>query len=399
MLLWIILAVITAASLAVVLRPIARTRAEDAGRAKFDAVVYRDQLEEIESDLERGLISEIDAEAARIEISRRLLSVNGAEVGTETPDKGQRKAVAAKPQLLVAVVCALICIPVLSLALYITYGSPGLPGDPHAARLKKAPAEQQIAGLISRVEDRLRENPEDGTGWDVIAPVYMKFERYQDASAAYKQAIRLLGENAKRLLGVAEAEALVNNGIINETSRKAFEKVLKIEPSYHQARYWLAIAKEQDGRFDDAAEAWQELLSKGAGEASWRAQVEYCLAAARARLKTAEVSNSKQQDAACSEGGTRPQRGPTAEQIAAAQKMTPGARTAMISQMVGRLAERLEEDGSDLEGWVKLIRAYSVLGKRDTAVKALADAQINFKENSDALRALDTLKQQLELGS
>ena len=71
----------------------------------------------------------------------------------------------------------------------------------------------------------------------------------------------------------------------------------------------------------------------------------------------------------------------------------------MISQMVGRLAERLKEDGSDLEGWVKLIRAYSVLGKRDTAVKALADAQINFKENSDALRALDTLKQQLELGS
>jgi len=399
MLLWFIMAVITAAALAVVLRPIAGTRDEDAGRAEFDAAVYRDQLDEIKSDLERGLISEVDADAARIEISRRLLSVNGAKAGAEPPDDGAPKAGRDRAQLLVAGICALICIPVLSLTLYITYGSPGLPGEPHAARLKKAPAEQQIAGLIARVEDRLRANPEDGTGWDVIAPVYFKFQRYQDASAAYKQAIRLLGENAKRLLGVAEAEALVNNGIINETSRKAFEKVLKIEPTYHKARYWLAIAKEQDGRFNDAVAAWQELLSKSPADASWRTQVEYCLAAARARLKTAAVSNSQQKDAACSEGGTRPQRGPTAEQVAAAQKMAPGARTAMISQMVAGLAERLKEDGRDLEGWVKLVRAYSVLGKRDAAVKALADAQENFKGNSDALRTLDGLKQQLELGS
>ncbi|MGI9387049.1 MAG: tetratricopeptide repeat protein, partial [Methyloligellaceae bacterium] len=157
--------------------------------------------------------------------------------------------------------------------------------------------------------------------------------------------------------------------------------------------------------------AWEELLAKGKTTALWRRQVEYCLQAARARIE-AEGSGSEGQarDMTCSEGGrpvkkrqTAPQiagagkKGPTAEQVAAASKMTAGDRSEMINQMVSGLAERLKEDGNDLEGWVKLVRAYTVLGKRDEALKAFADAEKNFKGNSEALGTLQALRKQLKL--
>ena len=405
MLFWLILTTIVAITLAVVLMPLMKTQANGGLRAEFDAEVYSDQLSEIEADLERRLISEADAEAARTEISRRLLTVsdsNGADISAQD---GRTTSLGSSKQLIVAGTGALICIPILSLALYTAYGSPQLSGQPHAARVKVQPQQQQIAGLIARVEEQLRNNPEDGVGWDVVAPVYMKFNRYQDAAAAYKHAIRLLGENAKRLMGAGEAETFANSGVINETSRQAFEKVLKIEPSMHKARYWLAVAKEQDGRFDDAVKAWQDLLSKGMTTALWRRQVEYCLQAARTRVGGSSGANgqtrAQARDMTCSEGGTparTARKGPTAEQIAAVNQMAPGERLDMINQMVAGLAERLKEDGSDLEGWVKLVRAYTVLGRRDEARKAFANAETNFEGNAEALGTLENLEKQLKLG-
>jgi cytochrome c-type biogenesis protein CcmH len=323
--------------------------------------------------------------------------------GTRAKKKGKAEPFRKSRQFAGACAFAVICVPVLSIALYLAYGSPNLPGQPHAARIKSPPGHEQIVELVGKVEERLRTNPDDGAGWNVIAPVYMKFGRYQDAAAAYRQAIRLLGPDAKRLMGVGEAEALANNGIVNETSRQAFEAVLKIEPARHKARYWLAIAREQDGRFDDAAKAWQDLLARGKATALWRRQVEYCLEAAQARSKSGGGEGGRR-PATCSEGGEPAEKapvpvakGPTQEQIAAAKEMPAEDRSAMINRMVSGLAERLREDGSDLEGWLKLVRAYTVLGKRDEALKAYADAQKNFAGNAEALGTLLALKKQLNL--
>ena len=80
MLLWAIFAVLTAVVLYALLRPLAGGNGGEGSRAAFNATVYRDQLGEVQSDRERGLIGEGDAEAARIEIARRLLAADA-----ETP--------------------------------------------------------------------------------------------------------------------------------------------------------------------------------------------------------------------------------------------------------------------------------------------------------------------------
>ncbi|MGI9386249.1 MAG: c-type cytochrome biogenesis protein CcmI, partial [Methyloligellaceae bacterium] len=128
MLFWLILTTIAAVTLAVVLRPLLKNRNEAAQRGEFDAEVYRDQLKEIEMDVERQLLSAADADAARTEISRRLLQAGGGDTAKRDA-KGKKAAIVkADRQVFAAAAFALICIPALSLALYLTYGSPQLPG-------------------------------------------------------------------------------------------------------------------------------------------------------------------------------------------------------------------------------------------------------------------------------
>jgi len=183
-LLWVILACLTAIVLLVLLRPLASAGPKGLAPEAFDAAVYRDQLDEIESDRARGLIGEPEAEAARIEISRRLLAAGSKE---RTPALAKTGGMRAR----VAMIGVGTALPLLALGLYLVYGSPRLPDQPLAVRLQDPATNQNLEALVARVEARLREHPDEGEGWDVIAPVYMGWQRYADAADAYAQAIRL----------------------------------------------------------------------------------------------------------------------------------------------------------------------------------------------------------------
>jgi cytochrome c-type biogenesis protein CcmH len=384
-LLWLIFACLTAAVLFMVLSPLARPKANDAPRAAFDASVYRDQLAEIEGDRERGLIGEAEAEAARIEIARRLLALDAVEAS------GQETGRAASAKTVMIGVAA--CLPLLALGLYLVYGSPNLPDQPLAARLQDPASSDNLQALVARVEARLRAHPEEGEGWEVIAPVYMAWRRYNDAADAYAQTIRLLGESAQRLSGRGRALVLANNGVVTEEARTALDKAANLDPDLIEPRVLLAMAKEQDGQFKEAAEDWRGLLAKDQGGAPWRQMVGQRLAQAEARAAGKPLPESSE--------GTQAQRqgGPTSEDIAAAERLTPAGRQAMVERMVQRLAARLDQNGDDLPGWLKLVRAYSVLDRTDDAKKALARAKSQFSADPQAIGRLDALADELGLKS
>ena len=198
MFIWVVLACLTAIVLFVLLRPLAGAGASDRTPEAFDAAVYRDQLGEIDSDRARGLIGEEEAEAARIEIARRLLAADSKARSSDHAKPGGARARTA----MIAVGAAL---PLLALGVYLTYGSPRLPDQPLAARLSDPASDRNLEALVARAEARLRQHPEEGEGWEAIAPVYMSWRRYGDAAEAYAQAIRLLGPSAKRFSGQGQA--------------------------------------------------------------------------------------------------------------------------------------------------------------------------------------------------
>lgn len=384
MLLWVILASLTAIVLFFLLRPLARGDSGEPARDVFNATVYRDQLDEIEADRARGLIGEPEAEAARLEVARRLLAADEA---------GRKKAGEARSGMpaRIALISVAFALPVAVLGLYLLYGSPRLPDQPLLARLTDPASEKNIGALVARVEARLRSHPEEGEGWDVIAPVYMTGRRYADAAEAYANAIRLLGPSANRLSGYGQALVLEKGGLVSEAARRALEEALARDATLVEPRILLAVAKEQDGDYEAALEDWRKLLKQRNGDERWQAMVQQRIEEAQAHLSG--DGPAPQPPAAAEEPG------PSAADVAAAQNMTAADRQAMVEGMVARLAARLDKQGDDLAGWLRLVRAYTVLGRNDEARQALARAKDQFAGNTQAIEQLDALAAELGLKS
>jgi cytochrome c-type biogenesis protein CcmH len=378
MLLWIAFALLTAAVLATVLAPLgrpARSEEEEGSAEAGTLAVYRDQLVEIDAERARGLIGAAEAEAARREVSRRLLK---SAAGPAEPYAGG--AVPQRPHARVALVTA-VAVPLLALGLYLAHGSPGMPASPFAARDEATLEQAKLARMIAEVEAHLGKDPQDGKGWEVVAPVYLKLGRFRDATNAYANAVRLQGETVKLLAGLATASVLASDGIVTEQARAAYEKVLKIEPDRVEARFWLAIAKEQDGHLAEALKDYRILLKEAPPEAAYRAPLGQRIAEVSRRMATAAEPA-----------------GPTEADIEAAARLGPEQRSQMIAAMVERLARRLEDNGKDLSGWLRLVNAYAVLGRKDDARAALAEARRNFDGDAGALSELSQLAATLGLG-
>ncbi|MGD9767764.1 MAG: c-type cytochrome biogenesis protein CcmI [Pseudolabrys sp.] len=376
MTLWFVFALMTAAAVFALLWPLGRRRAPAA--AGHDVAVYRDQLAEIDRDAASGLISISDADTARIEISRRLLRAADRE-SEAAPLAGStlRRRVAA--------LAALVLLPAVAVALYVTLGSPDLPAAPLAGRAQAPSASQSVASLVSQVEAHIERNPDDGRGWEVLAPVYLRLGRYDDAVKARARALSLNGETAARQADLGEAKVAAANGIVTAEARQAFDRALALDPQLLKAKFYLGLAAEQDGKRDEAASIWRAMLANAPADAPWIESVREALA----RIGAPAVA--PEQKTGPAPAVSSPQPGPSADDMAAAATLTPQQRQEMVSGMVSRLADRLKTDGSDVEGWLRLMRAYVVLGERDKAMTATADARRALAGDADKLRRVDEL--------
>lgn len=334
---WVVFALMTVGAVVAVMAPLSR-RALPRPAAADETAFYRAQIAEIERDLARGMIGVAEAEAARAEAGRRLLRVAG-----EADDSRDLECEPALRRRRAASAIAVSTIPLVALALYGALGSPDLPARPLVARLEADPAKLDFATVVSRVEAHLAQNPEDGRGWEVLAPVYLKSGRGDDAVKAYEASLRLNGETASRLADYGEALVASAEGIVEAKARTAFEKAVTLDREGLKARFYLALAAEQDGDKAGAVSRLRELLAEAPAKAPWRPALEERIA----RLDGAPLP---------------------------ADRFSDDQKTA-IDGMVAGLAARLEADGSDADGWLKLVRSYVVLDQPAKARETLARAR------------------------
>src|SRR5215472_5947718 len=258
MILLLIFILMTATAIAAVLWPLVRANAKKASGS--DLVVYRDQLDEIQRDAAAGLIGQVEAEAARVEVSRQLIGA-----ADEQAPKPISATAAAWHRRVVAAI-ALIVLPLGAGGLYLAVGSPSLPGQPLANRGGDS---QSIERLIAQVEAHLAANPEDARGWEVIAPVYLRLGRFDDAVKARRNALRLNGTSAEREAAFGEALVFAANGVVTAEAKAAFEKAVALDANSVQARYFLGLAAEQDGDRAQAAATWRALIEAAPPDAPW----------------------------------------------------------------------------------------------------------------------------------
>ena len=360
MVIWIILLAMTAAAVMAVLWPLSRHYAVTR-QADPDTQFYREQVAEIERDLARGVLLPSEAEAARAEAGRRLLRATGVH--------GDAYAAVGEPALRrrrAASTLALSIIPILALATYEIYGSPQVLNHPPAAGMAQQAEGVDFMAAVSQIESHLAKNPQDGRGWEVIAPVYLRMGRIDDAVKAYEAAVRYQAPDANRFANYGEVLVMAKDGLVSGEAQAAFEQALKLDASSPKARFYLARAAVQDGQIEKAKAAYAELISLSPPDAPWVEAVKQELAALDGSLPTGRQ-----------EAG---QIGPDA-----------------IAGMVAGLASRLEAQGGTAEEWARLMRSYTVLGQRDKAMDAARRAKEALAQDSAALKTIDAMAQELKL--
>lgn len=402
MLFW---AIAIALTLGVVALLLAAANSADAEKdamsaAEADMAVYRDQLAEIDRDLARGVLTAQEADAVRVEVSRRLLEAD-KRAGGEALKRSRGAGTG-----LVALVGAGVLAG--AFGLYVWLGAPGYGDLPIQARLEAAEAAMaerpgqdaaeteaapflpkpiepapDVADLIDRLRAAVAENPTDLQGQRLLAQNELRFGNIVAARAAQEQVVALQGDQAPvgDRIGLLDIMVLAADGYVSPESERLARGILAEAPDAEVPLYYIGLMYAQGGRADRAFPIWRQLLETSAPDAPWvpviRAQIEDLAREAGVRFELPE------------------QRGPSQADIAAAQDMSPEDRAAMIEGMVAQLSDRLATQGGPVEDWARLITALGVLGRVAQAEAIANEAEQVFQSDARALAQIEAARERL----
>ena len=274
MLLWTLLMLMTGAATIAVIVPLTRSAQKNTDTPTRDNVTfYQAQLLEIERDLKRDLISADAAEQARIEAGRRLLQLRAVEDQKIKHKKPQDHQHTRHVRIIAGLM--VVCIPLVSVGLYLKLGNPDYQDQPLSERLKVDVAKLDILTATARVEASVAKNPDDVKGWQILAPIYLRTSRYKDAVQAFENMVRLSGETPELMSSYAEALVLENAGVVPNEARVIFKTIIDAKKGdqnrlntasdsliYDKSHYFLALSFEQEGRKDEALSLYMMLIER-----------------------------------------------------------------------------------------------------------------------------------------
>ncbi|MFO1154735.1 MAG: c-type cytochrome biogenesis protein CcmI [Rhodospirillales bacterium] len=400
--------VLTVAVVVLLVAPLARRRRAAAPRQAYDLAILVQQLAEVDRDAARGVINAPEAEAARVELKRRILAVAdaaSASNGAAAIDGPRPPAVPAERSKGVGLTAAALAVvvPLLGIGVYLTVGQPDFPDQPLAARLadgdlaqrQEMPAEdrQSLEQTAERLQQFLEKRPNEAEGWLLLGRSRLTLDQPMEAIAALQRAYTLAPGRSDIAGALGEAVVIGAGGEVTEAARDVLTAALASDPRNIQARYYLALGDAQRGEVGKALQGWVDVVALSPADAPWLPQVTAQIGEAAAALgmePTAlrpspaamalasqapapggDASGSAVGAAGAGERGI----GPSPADMEAAAAMTPAEREQMIRGMVARLAERLAADPNDADGWLRLARAYDVLGEPGKAADARARAE------------------------
>ncbi|MCF6344593.1 MAG: c-type cytochrome biogenesis protein CcmI, partial [Devosiaceae bacterium] len=188
---------------------------------------FKAQLRELEKDIKSGLISKEEAQGAKAELAREMIKIK-----SETNAKKHKREASALAISTPVFLISIILIALFSFFIYYQVGKPNLPSAPLALRATPEGQKIEIENAIKKVEERLKENPDDARGWAVIAPIYMRMQRFDESVIAYRNILRLLPPSADTQTDLAEALLMVNDGEVNTEIMALLKSASKLDPNH-----------------------------------------------------------------------------------------------------------------------------------------------------------------------
>ncbi len=388
MIFWLISIAMSCAIAGIIIAPV--LRAKEGEVTSPDVDLYKSQLAELDNDIARGVMSGAEAELARTEIARRLLAASKSVESSTTAPSGANRIVAG---------ASVVVILAVSLWAYNSIGAPGEPDQPLAAR--HAMAEQMRENRPSQAEfeaaappppevdapvdyianvEQLREimptRPDDLRGWTLLAFHETELLNYSAAARAQSQVLRITeAENIDDMVRLVDLLVAAANGHVSPEAENVVRQILARDEDNIPARYYLGALHNATDRPDIAFGLWRPLLDN--------APDSFHVALAREQIEDAAFRAGTDYTLP-----TTATRGPSAEDIAAAEGMSEEDRNIMIGGMVAGLSDRLANEGGTASDWARLISAYGVLGDTQAAADIWAEAQTAFVGNPSAIEEL-----------
>ena len=389
---WILGTLACLVFIGLIARSIVAPRDLDLGVASKDLLIHKDQLVEVEKDIEKGVLSKSESDAARIEVSRRiLLADKRSKIEKQTSSNSQNHN---------KIITFIILIFILagSLSIYAFLGNPRLPDMPLQTRLAeiKELRSQRISqeeaellvpdeiieapsdylALVSKLRNAMKERPNDMQGLRLLALHEFRLGKYRSARKAHLKIINALGDTAtaKDLIDFAEVMIVATNGYVSPEAEFILRRGLEMKPNDGRARYYSGLSMAQSGRPDVTLRLWENLLDEGPDDAPWVPLIKEQIVDV-ARLVGVNIAQDQLP-------------GPTSEQINSAGNMYDVDRKEMIQSMVSSLSNRLANEGGTVNEWARLIRALGVLGETANASKIWIEAQTIFGRNSSDIEIL-----------
>lgn len=373
MILTLLLVALTCFALLPVVWPLLRGARQASTAAAFDQAVYQDQLRELDRDVARGLLSETEAAASRVEIQRRLLA-------TTRPGTTTTPSLSATPALALGLI---LFASVGSIALYALLSPPILLPDPMAER------RGEIEGMVARLRERLAQEPTNVEAWRLYGRSTAVLGDWAGAIDAYRRAIALGDASADTQAALGEVLAAQADGRLVPAARAAFGAALAAEPTHAMSRYYMALARGEDGDPRGAIDVLRTLAADIPADAPVRAEI------ARQVARLAEQAGIAVPTLPPGPGSPAPdtaEAGPDRATMEAMANLPAEQRAGMVRSMVDRLAERLAANPDDFEGWMRLARSYTVLRDPDKAADAYETAaRLRPDDVSIPLRAVEAL--------
>ena len=389
---WILGFLVCIVIIILIVRSIIAPHELDIGVASKDLLIYKDQLIEVEKDLEKGILNKIESDAARIEVSRRILLADKRSKSENTITKN--------PKILSRLVTATIFLFILigTFSIYVYIGNPTLKDMPLKSRLAQAQenrsnrisqenaellvpdenieAPDDYLDLVSKLRSAMQDRPNDMQGLRLLALHEFRLGKYRSARKAHTQIINILGNKAtaKDFVDFAEVMIVATNGYVSPEAETTLRRALELTPNDGRARYYSGLSMAQNGRPDVALRLWENLLNEGPENAPWIPLIKDQIIDI-ARLAGVNLSEDQLP-------------GPNSEQIDSAKNMSDQERMEMIQGMVTSLSNRLATEGGSVNEWARLIRALGVLGETTSASNIWKEAQNVFSKSAKDLEIL-----------
>ena len=328
--------------------------------------VLLDQLDEVQRDLDRSVISAAEAKAAEQEIKRRILMQSRKSTIRKTESMAGGR---------IGLILSAVFVPLFAFGYYMSMGSPEIPGIAFADRAAERQEAAQMADLSSQLYDRLVSDPAGGPseGWMLLGQTYSRMGRFAEAADAFSIVSERPEASSAVFSMLAEALIYAQQGVVTPPAEAAIDRAIALDPDNPASVFYKAVALSQTG---EAAKGHDLLVARLNSADDFYPWMESLVVEAN-RIG---VGIGRPPISLASFAPMARAPGPNEDDVANAQDMSDEERQAFIQSMVQRLATRLEDEPSDLDGWMRLGNAYTVLGNTAQAIGAYERAEALMSE-------------------